>query len=1020
VDKSTITTNNDGSATSSHFNSDNCNENNTDSNNVKCIASNLPIIRNVCIIAHVDHGKTTTADILLAKSGRIQSSKAGETLLLDSGRAEAERGITISAKNVTLVYPKFVMNRNYYIKNLPHHCDIGDISQAFINYGMEVAEIHPKRGYGYISLSGIVDPPESSIEIDKRIINIQPIKRSDDEQGIFIRDFRLNLIDSPGHSEFSSQVSSSLRICDGAILVIDAIEGVCTSTEILLRNACRQGVIPILLLNKADRLFLELNLDPNDAIIRMQAIVNHVNMILESETRKGNNDYNNNIINPFSFDNNDTTGRIIISSGYFGWGTSILNLIELTKTDSFASALKELGKIHKSIKKGNITIFRTTIENILKQSTKISNQTKETIMKYFNDPELDIGFTNPSQIEQQKQQLQTTYKKHLKRILSLVIPMSNSLLESIVTNLPSPFAAQAKRRIYPLFGLNIINDDIDKSENDLLLLSKLQKDVSICSNNKGTSLVAHIAKGVVIPNSSSSSSSSNNGSNEIGWMTRVFSGILHCNDIVRIITDYGEVLNSIKIIHIYLFDGKHIESVPYLEAGNVGIIMIKIQTSKLTNQMLIVRPGEYTVSNSNTNDTNTMTAALTATTTTTTIKEISTYPFVPIPHEAHSSVAAALRLTSQTNAAKTQRKIIESLEILSRIDPAMYFYIDNETKDLIISGSGELHLEVIIDSIKEMIGSDIIELSEPVVALREIVTEQGKAPKLSKSTNKLNNVSIIATPLDLFSISISSSSDNENNESATITSIENYDIYLQELELAPDFKSKCAVLSNRFGWSSSEIKKIWAFGPEQSLSNEGTCILMNSTIGMQNIGDIQDSSKNAFQKVTSNGIISDSLTATSSSSSSSKKKKSKLRGVVFRIVDAKVHTDSAHRRPQQIEPMVSEAIRESFLDCNPIIVEPMYRAKISCSMPALKQVQKILDSRNAKIISVTSNSYSDDKSNNESLIEQDFIIVECDISISRSFGLVKELGVTARGSSLRKPLVSYEKGGWISTQQNMS
>lgn len=1005
VDKSTSNNNinNDKSAIStSNDNDNNCNE-----HNEKCIANNSPIIRNVCIIAHVDHGKTTTADILLAKSGRIQSSKAGETLLLDSGKAEAERGITISAKNVTLIYPKFVINRNYYIKNLPHHCDIGDVSQAFINYGMENAEIHPKRGYGYISLSGIIDPPESSIEIDKRIINIEPIKRSDNEKGIFIRDFRLNLIDSPGHSEFSSQVSSSLRICDGAILVVDAIEGVCTSTEILLRNACRQGVIPILLLNKADRLFLELNLDPNDAILRMQSIVNHINMILESETIKGND--NNIIINPFSFDNNDITGRIIISSGYFGWGTSILNLIEITKTDSFLSALKELGKIHKSIKKGNISIFRTAIENILKQSTKISNQTKETIMKYFNDSELDIGLTNSSQIEQQKQQLQTTYKKHLKRILSLVIPMSNSLLESIVTNLPSPFAAQAKRRIYPLFGLNILkNNNDDILEQDLLLLSKLQNDVSICSNNKNTSLVAHIAKGVVIPNSSSSSSSSSNGSNEVGWMTRVFSGILNCNENVRIITDYGEILNNIKIIHIYLFDGKHIESVPYLEAGNVGIIMIKIQTSKLSNQMLIVRPGEYILSNSNENDKNT------------TIKEISTYPFVPIPHEAHSSVAAALRLTAQTNTAKMQRKIMDSLEILSRIDPAMSFYVDNETKDLIVSGSGELHLEVIIDSIKEMIGSDIIELGEPVVALREIATKEGKIPKLSKSTNKLNNVSVIAVPLDIFSISISSkSNDEQKNDSKAVKSIEDYDLYLQELESAPDFKSKCAVLSDKFGWSSSEIKKIWAFGPEQSLSNEGTCILMNSTISMQNIGDIQDSSKNAFQKVTSNGIISDSAT-TAASSSSSKKKKSKLRGVVFRIVDAKVHTDSAHRRPQQIEPMVSEAIRESFLDCDPVIVEPMYRAKISCCMPALKQVQRILESRNAKIISVTTNSYSNETSENESLTEQDFIVVECDISISKSFGLVKELSVTARGSASRKPLVTYEKGGWISTQQNMS
>ncbi len=955
----------------------------------RCIASDSPAVRNVCIIAHVDHGKTTTADTLLAKSGRIQSSKAGETLLLDSGKAEAERGITISAKNVTLIYPKFVLNHNYYINNLPHTCDVGDVAQAFVNYGVEDIELHAKRGYGYISLSGNMNPTTltTKIEIGGRVINVSPIERSTEEQGVFIRDLRLNLVDSPGHSEFSAQVSSSLRICDGALLVVDAIEGVCTSTEILLRNAIKQGVVPVLLLNKADRLFLELNLDPSDAISRMQAVVNHVNMIVESE--KGT---------PFIFNKNDITGRVIISSGYFGWGTSIPHLIDVTGVDSFVSALRELAKLHKSIKKGNVSVFRSSIESIVNSSKKMSPQVKDAIMKSLNDPELDHTLTNPAQIEQQKQQLQSTFKKHLKRILSLVLPMSNAVLESIVYNLPSPFAAQRKRRIYPLFG-NIVNQMRENSNGveteQEMLVSRLQHEVSLCSTDQQAPLVAHIAKGIALPGSGGSSSASSSSSNEIGWVTRVFSGTLKASETIRVITDYGEVITGVKVIHIYLFDGKRIESVPQLEAGNVGVLIIKIQTSQISNQMLIVRPGEFVLPSTSDNGT-------------TVTKEISTYPFVPIPHEARSSVSAALRLTSQTNAARTQRRIAESLEILSRIDPAMSFYTDSETKDLIISGSGELHLEVVVDSLKEMIGSDAVELGNPVVALREIATEEGKKPVLSKSTNKLNNVSIVAVPLDIFTTSIANSSNDKVSEDGQ--TLENYDSLLRELETAPDFNSKCIVLSEKFGWSSSEIKKIWAFGPEQSLVNEGTCIIMNSTVGMQNIGDIQDSSKNAFQRVTSEGIIPDTTAA------AGKKKKSKLRGVVFRIVDAKVHTDSAHRRPQQIEPMVSEGLREAFMECKPIIVEPIYRSKITCSMSALKQVQKILDSRDAKIVSVVNHSYASDVSENESLatMDHDFVIVECDIAVSRSFGLVKELGVTARGTSARKPLVTYEKGGWAS------
>jgi len=235
---------------------------------------------------------------------------------------------------------------------------------------------------------------------------------------------------------------------------------------------------------------------------------------------------------------------------------------------------------------------------------------------------------------------------------------------------------------------------------------------------------------------------------------------------------------------------------------------------------------------------------------------------------------------------------------------------------------------------------------------------------------------------------------------------------LCELENAPDFKSKCVVLSEKFGWSSTEIKKIWAFGPEQALANEGTCILMNYTVGMQNIGDIQGSSIDAFQKFTSHGALSCNI---NDGKGTSAKSSSRLRGVLFRIMDAKVHTDSAHRRPQQIEPMVSEALRESFLDTNPVSIEPMYSATITCGMSSLKQVQKVLASRGASITSVGQLVDSVDEN-----VPSDLVKVECTITISKSFGLVYELetSTSSSGGGNRKPLVSYTKGSWTTVNNN--
>ena len=90
------------------------------------------------------------------------------------------------------------------------------------------------------------------------------------------KEYLINLIDSPGHVDFSSEVSTGLRLCDGAIVVVDAVEGVCPQTQVVLQQAWVEGIKPCLVINKVDRLILELHYTPTEAYYHLQQILEQV------------------------------------------------------------------------------------------------------------------------------------------------------------------------------------------------------------------------------------------------------------------------------------------------------------------------------------------------------------------------------------------------------------------------------------------------------------------------------------------------------------------------------------------------------------------------------------------------------------------------------------------------------------------------------------------------------------------------------------------------------------------------
>src|SRR3990170_2295742 len=167
------------------------------------IIGNKKNIRNFGVIAHVDHGKTTMSDSLLASCGIISPSVAGQALALDSMKLEQDRQMTIVQANVTLLYEA--------------------------------------NGEEYV----------------------------------------VNMIDTPGHIDFTGRVTRSLRAIDGAVVVSDSVEGIMTQTETVTKQALEERVRPVLYINKIDRLIKELRLAPDKMQEWLAGIITDFNRLID-------------------------------------------------------------------------------------------------------------------------------------------------------------------------------------------------------------------------------------------------------------------------------------------------------------------------------------------------------------------------------------------------------------------------------------------------------------------------------------------------------------------------------------------------------------------------------------------------------------------------------------------------------------------------------------------------------------------------------------------------------------------
>jgi elongation factor 2 len=575
-------------------------------------------IRNMCVIAHVDHGKSTLTDSLISKAGIIAGAKAGDARFTDTRQDEQDRCITIKSTGVSLYY--------------------------------EIDTSDPLMKEFHASPSTLI-----------------------------------NLIDSPGHVDFSSEVTAALRVTDGALVVVDCIEGVCVQTETVLRQALAERIKPVLMVNKLDRVILELQQDPEESYQTFCRTIESANVIIATYHDEALGDVQ---VYP-------EKGTVAFGSGLHGWGFTL---------NKFATMYaKKFGVNEK------VMLQRLWGDNFFNAKTKKwqktantddGTQLKRAFVQFVMEPIIQLFGAVMNDDKAKMEKMLTSLKivikgeakdllgkPLLKHIMQQFLPAADALLEMIVIHLPSPATAQ-KYRVMNLYE-GPLDDECGQA-------------IANCDPNGP--LMMYVSK--MVPTSDKG---------RFYAFGRVFAGVIKTGQKVRI---YGpnyvpgkkEDLFLKTIQRTVLMMGRYVEPIEDCPCGNiVGLVGV---------DQFIVKSGTITTHDEAHN--------------------IRVMKF---------SVSPVVRVAVEPKNPSDLPKLVEGLKRLAKSDPCVLCYTEEGSGEHIVAGAGELHLEICIKDLEEDFCGFPLRVTEPVVSFCETVSAESHMMCLSKSPNKHNRLFCKAQPI---------------------------------------------------------------------------------------------------------------------------------------------------------------------------------------------------------------------------------------------------------------------------------
>lgn len=679
-------------------------------------------IRNVCILAHVDHGKTSLSDNLLASNGIISQRMAGKLRYLDSREDEQLRGITMEASTISLFF---------------------------------------------------------------RVLR----KRIDSEE-IEERKHLINLIDSPGHIDFSSEVSTASRLCDGAVVLVDVVEGVCSQTVNVLRQCWVDKLKPLLVINKIDRLITELQLTPAEASIHMTRLIEQVNSVIGSffagERMEDDMIWREGGSQGEFVEKDDEhiyfgpeRNNVIFASAIDGWAFSINTFAKiyqaklgfsqnvLTKTLWGDFYLDMKNKKILPGKKVKLLSYKTLFVSLILEpiwavyQNCVVERDEDKLEKII----LKLGVKVGARDLRSKDQ-----RNLLSLVMSQWLPLSHALLGAVIEYLPSPKEAQKER-----MGLLLdecLYDVAPTEPHDKLLDPKFEKSILDCGSENTDFTLAYISKLLSIPNDQlpkdpssidapevltplqiqeksriareiakkaseqaalqadakkqeeyttaqndafdwkiqqddfepSNANESSSSNETIMAFTRIYSGALSVGQKIVVVGPKYDPLSTdsslielslhkeVEIKELFLFMGKEFVRMETVPSGNI-VGVVGMEDYVLKNATLMSNVDESA-------------------------------PFINL---ASTKTLIHNKPIMKIAVEPTKLRMLERLEIgldlLAKADPVLEWYIDDDTGEIIMCVAGELHLERCLKDLEDRFAKGVeVEVMEPVIPFREGLT----------------------------------------------------------------------------------------------------------------------------------------------------------------------------------------------------------------------------------------------------------------------------------------------------------